>query len=46
MGKKQRNRLQPKKNNHLPPEAEETLEREHARDMSAEKRKPTQNNHQ
>lgn len=43
MGKKERNRLQSKKNNHLPPEAEESLASEHKRDKSADKRKPIQN---
>ncbi|WP_175428307.1 hypothetical protein [Bacillus solimangrovi] len=43
MGRKERNRLQQKKNNHLTPAAEESLENAHQVDKQADKRKPTQN---
>jgi hypothetical protein len=45
MGKKPRNRLQPKKNNHVPDEAVIAKEIAHGEDFKANKRKPTQDDH-
>lgn len=45
MGKKHRNRLQPKKNNHVPDEAIIAENIAHASEENANKRKPTQDHH-
>lgn len=42
MGKKPRNRLQPKKNNHVPDEAVRAKEIAHGEENKADKRKPIQ----
>ena len=45
MGKKHRNRLQQKKNNHVPDEAIIAENIAHGEDEKAQKRKPTMDHH-